>query len=80
MNDKSLQETIDNYLLMTNTSKKSFELYGNNLLLNLQKFNEGIISIDIYYKAFDDYLKSENIYLSNLSTLLYNQAFVISRN
>jgi outer membrane protein TolC len=79
INDKSLQETIDNYFSMTNTSKKSFEIYNNNLQLNLQKFNEGIISVDIYYKAFDDYLKSENTYLSNLSTLLYNQAIVISR-
>jgi outer membrane protein len=79
INDKSLQETIDNYLSITNTSKKSFELYGNNLQLNYQKFKEGIISIDIYYKAFDEYLKSENTYLNNLSTLLYNQAIVISR-
>lgn len=79
INDKSLQETIDNYISITNTSKKSFELYGNILKLNLQKFNEGIVSIDIYYKAFDDYLKSENTYLSNLSTLLYNQAIVFSR-
>lgn len=79
INDKSLQETIDNYISITNTSKKSFELYGNILKLNLQKFNEGIISEDIYYKAFDDYLKSENIYLNNLSTLIYNQAIIISR-
>ena len=79
INDKSLQETIDNYLAITNTSKKNFELYENNLQLNFQKFNEGIISVDTYYKAFDDYLKSENAYLSNLSTLLINQAIVISR-
>lgn len=79
INDKSLQETIDNYFSMTSTSKKNFELYSNNLNLNLQKFNEGIIGVDIYYKAFDDYLKSENTYLSNLSTLLYNHAIVISR-
>jgi outer membrane protein TolC len=79
INDKSLQETLDNYLSITNTSKKSFELYGSNLQLNHQKFQEGLISIDIYFKAFDDYLKSENTYLNNLSTLLYNQAIVISR-
>lgn len=79
INDESLQETIDNYLFITNTSKKSFELYGKNLQLNHQKFKEGLISIDIYYKAFDEYLKSENTYLNNLSTLLYNQAIVNSR-
>jgi outer membrane protein len=79
INDKSLQETLDNYLSITNTSKKNFELYGSNLQLNHQKFQEGLISIDIYFKAFDDYLKSENTYLNNLSTLLYNQAIVISR-
>jgi len=79
INDKSLQETIDNYLSITNISKKSFELYGKNLELNLQKFNEGIISLDIYLKAFEDYLRSENTYLNNLSTLLYNQAILISR-
>jgi outer membrane protein TolC len=80
INDQSLQETINNYLLISNTSKKSFELYGNNLQLNFQKYIEGVISVDIYFKAFDDYLKSENTYLNNLSTLLYNQAIVISRN
>jgi hypothetical protein len=64
---------------MTATSKQSFELYGTNLQLNLQKFKEGIISLDMYYKSFDDYLKSENTYLNNLSTLLYNQAILISR-
>jgi outer membrane protein TolC len=79
INDKSLQETIVNYLAITKTSKNSFDLYGNNLQLNHQKFTEGIISIDAYLKAFDDYLKSENTYLNNLSTLLYNQAIVISR-
>jgi outer membrane protein TolC len=79
INDKSLQETIANYLTITNTAKKSFELYSNNLQLNHQKFTEGIIGVDTYFKAFDDYLKSENSYLNNLSTLLYNQAIVISR-
>jgi outer membrane protein TolC len=79
INDKSLQETIDNYLSITNISNKSFKLYGKNLELNLQKFNEGIISLDIYLKAFEDYLRSENTYLNNLSTLLYNQAILISR-
>jgi outer membrane protein TolC len=79
INDKSLQETIDNYLSITNISKKSFELYGKILELNLQKFNEGIISLDIYLKAFEDYLRSENTYLNNLSTLLHNQAILISR-
>ncbi len=79
INDKSLQETILNYYTITSTSKKSFDLYGNNLQLNHQKFTEGIIGVDVYFKAFDDYLKSENTYLNNLSTLLYNQAIVISR-
>ncbi|MFC4232567.1 TolC family protein [Parasediminibacterium paludis] len=79
INDNSLQETITNYITITNIAKKSFELYGNNLQLNQQKFTEGIIGVDTYLKAFDDYLKSENTYLNNLSTLLYNQAIVISR-
>jgi outer membrane protein len=79
INNKSLQETIDNYLSITNISKNNFELYGKNLELNLQKFKEGIISLDIYLKAFEDYIRSENTYLNNLSTLLYNQAIVISR-
>ena len=79
INDKNLLETIDNYLSITNISKKNFDLYNNNLQLNYLKFREGIISLDIYFKAFDDYFKSENAYLSNLSTLLFNQAIAITR-
>ena len=73
---------IQNYLVyqrVTLTSKSSFELYGKNLGLSMQKFKEGLVSIDSYLKIFQDYLTAENNYLNNLSTLLNTKAAIEAR-
>ena len=73
---------ISNYSIcsnMTTTSERSFNLYGKNLELSLQKFREGLISIDVYLKTFQDYLAAENMYLSNLSNLCLTKAAIEAR-
>lgn len=80
LNDTALQTSYSNYLNIATTSKKSFELYRNNLELTRQQFNEGIIDVDNYLKAYEDYLFSENTYLNNLLNLLFVQASFYARN
>ena len=80
-------ETADSLLLtnyahnatLVKTALLNFRLYGSNLQLNKQKFGEGVISMDVYLKAFQDYLAAENNYLNNLSQLLQAKATILSR-
>ena len=83
------QSTTNDFLLIQNlysfselvlSSKSSFDLYGKNLELSRQKFKEGLISIDVYLKTFQDYLTAENVYLNNLSNLLTTKASIEARN
>ncbi|MGN6352475.1 MAG: TolC family protein [Parafilimonas sp.] len=80
LNDEALQNSYSNYLGITASAKNSFELYGKNLQLTQQQFNEGIVSADNYLEAFENYLAAENIYLNNLCNLLFVQAAFSARN
>ncbi|TDB66792.1 TolC family protein [Arundinibacter roseus] len=79
INDNALKTSFSNYLSMTNNSKKTFELFGENLELARQQYAEGLISVDSYLKSFEDYLSAENMYLNSLSNLLMVQASVNAR-
>jgi outer membrane protein len=79
INDLLLEENYADYLQMLKASKNAFTLYGQNVRLNQQKYAEGLTSVDIYMKSFQDYLTAENTYLNNLSTLLSVKATFVSR-
>jgi outer membrane protein len=79
INDRLLVKNYTDYLQMVKVSEASFKLYGDNLKLDQQKYKEGIISLDVYQKAFQDYLTAENTYLNNQSLLLSTQSTIISR-
>lgn len=79
INDSLLISNYRVYSNMTTTSERSFNLYGKSLELSLQKFREGLISIDVYLKTFQDYLAAENMYLSNLSNLCLTKAAIEAR-
>jgi len=79
INDRLLLKNHDDYLNMVRAAESNFKLYYQNLLLTKQKFTEGIISVDVYFKAFQDYLTAENTYLNDLSQLLSVKATIISR-
>ena len=78
-NDFLLIQNLDSYKELVLSSKSSFDLYRKNLELSRQKFKEGLISIDVYLKTFQDYLTAENTYLSNLSNLLTTKASIEAR-
>ena len=77
--DLLLIQNLTSYSELVLSSKSSFDLYGKNLELSRQKFKEGLISIDVYLKTFQDYLTAENVYLNNLSNLLSTKASIEAR-
>jgi outer membrane protein len=79
INDRLLLKNFSNYADAVKASGNSFRLYGSNLQLNKQKYEEGILSMDAYLRVFQDYLMAENAYLNNLSQLLATRATILSR-
>ena len=77
--DSVLLKNYGHYAQMAKTSRSTFQLYGSNLRLSEQKFKEGVISMEPYLRAFQDYLAAENNYLNNLSQLLQAKATILSR-
>lgn len=77
--DSLLLTNYGHYAALARTSLLNFKLYGNNLQLTKQKFEEGVIGMDVYLKAFQDYLAAENNYLNNLSQALQAKATILSR-
>ena len=80
INDSLLLKTYDNYRFITEASGRNLLLYRENLILSQRKYEQGLISIDIWQKAFEDYLRSENTHLNNLSQLFSTRASIIGRN
>ncbi len=80
INDSLLMKTYDNYRVITEASGQNLLLYRENLMLSQRKYEQGLISIDIWQKAFEDYLRSENTHLNNLSQLFSARASIIGRN
>jgi outer membrane protein len=78
--DSLLISTYDNYRLLVAASGRNLLLYRDNVELQRQKFEEGLISIDSFQKTFEDYLHAENTHLNNLSSLFSAMASIISRN
>jgi outer membrane protein TolC len=50
-----------------------------NANIQLQKFEQGIVSLDIYLDSFDDYLKTEVTYLNLLSDAYNYYSKILSR-
>jgi outer membrane protein len=79
VNDDLLTRNLANYSDAARASFASFQLYGRNLVLNRQKYQEGVINIEVYQRCFQDYLTAENNYLNNLSQFLTTRSTVLSR-
>ena len=75
LQDLKLIEEYRTSITNTELALEAFQLYEENERLALQKYSEGVISLDRYFNAFEDYLKSENVYLNALLTTysLYSQ-------
>lgn len=79
INDRLLLKNHSDYQELVRASSENFRLYRENLQLDKQKYEEGLITLDVYLKAFQDYLTAENTYMNNLSQLLSVRATILSR-
>ncbi|MEM6263663.1 MAG: TolC family protein, partial [Bacteroidota bacterium] len=67
--DQLLTKNYQQSLLAARAAHDNFLLNEENSELSNQQYKQGLISLDAYFRAFDDYLKAENTYLNALSTL-----------
>ena len=77
--DALLLQVFDESLKAMIAAKENYQLYDQNKDLALLKYEEGIISLENYFRVFDDYLNAENNYLNALSTLYSYYATILSR-
>ncbi|MBT9395426.1 TolC family protein [Hymenobacter sp. NST-14] len=77
--DRVLLKNQAAYRELVRSSATSFGLYADNLRLSQQKYREGVLPLDGYLRAFQDYLAAENRYLNSLSSFLANYAGLLAR-
>lgn len=80
LNDQNLLENYQSTVELIEISKNNFELLNKITTANFEKYINGLISLDVYFKSFEDYLKSENIYLNMVSNLQIINSNFESRN
>jgi outer membrane protein TolC len=71
LNDALLISDYSYSLENARSALETFELYRENENLTLQKYEQGILSLDAYLASFEDYIRAEHNYLNAMSTL-YN--------
>jgi len=79
INDASLLEDYTSAFKMVDNAKSTFKLVTNNLELASEKFEVGLITADVYCKQLENYLQTENTYLSQLSNLFLIEAILLAR-
>ncbi len=77
--DELLMTEYQQSLISARSAEENFSLNEENSQLALQKYRQGLISLDAYFRTFDEYLKAENAYLNSLSVLYSYYATLISR-
>lgn len=79
LNDAQLITDYESSFEQLKISKQNHELFKQNADFSYNKYKEGIIGIDSYYKSFEDYLKAENSYLNSLSLVYTYYSRILSR-
>ena len=59
---------------------ENYRLARENAEFQRQKFEQGLVSLDVYLDAFDDYLKAEVSFLNFLSESYTHYSKIVSRN
>ncbi len=80
LNDQNLVESYTATMELIELTKNNFELLNKITNANFEKYVNGLTSLDIYLKSFEDYLKSENTYLNMVSNLQIINANFEGRN
>jgi outer membrane protein TolC len=79
INDSLLYSKTISASKIARAGLENFHLSSDNIKLAAQKYEQGLLSLDGYLNIFDDYLKSESLYLNKLSEFLINKASIESR-
>jgi hypothetical protein len=64
---------------VVSSSYENFRLTEENSEIALQKYKQGISSIDEYFNSFDDYLNAQSAYLATLSKTYGYYSTILSR-
>lgn len=79
INDDLLLHGYQKSLLLVKAAHENYLLADRNTGLSFQKYQEGIISLDDYFRTMDDCFTAENAWLNALSSLFSYYATIISR-
>ncbi|MEM0939388.1 MAG: TolC family protein [Bacteroidota bacterium] len=79
LEDKLLISDFNYSLKDAETALETYRLYEENQQLTLHKYKEGLISLDRYLTAFEEYLKAENAYLNTMSKIYTHYSQIIPR-
>jgi outer membrane protein TolC len=77
--DQQLLTEYDRNITILKSSQDSYKLTKENTDLAMLKYEQGLLSLDAYFKLYEDYLKAENNYLNTLSITLSQYATILSR-
>ncbi len=77
--DELLLRSYQNSLDVVRSTRNNYQLFEANRRLSAQKLQEGLISMDAYFRVFEDYLKAENAYLNALNEMYGHYASIVSR-
>lgn len=77
--DTELLAEYERNISILKSSKDNFTLTKENTDLALLKYQQGLLSLDTYFKSYEDYLKAENNYLNTLSVTFTQYATILSR-
>ena len=80
LKDELLMKQYQNSAKTVLCAKDNFEIAKENADLSFQKYEQGLIGLDLYLDSFENYLKTEAAYLNALSDLYSYYATIISRN
>lgn len=77
--DAQLLAEYNRNLTILKSSQENFKLSKENTHLSMLKYEQGLLSLDAYFKLYEDYLKAENNYLNTLSIVYSQYATILSR-
>jgi outer membrane protein TolC len=78
-NDLQLLDEYERNKISLKITHENYKLTKENTDLALLRYEQGLLSLDAYFKLYDDYLSAENLYLNSLSTVFTQYSTILSR-
>jgi len=78
-NDLQLLDEYERNKISLKITHENYKLTKDNTDFALLRYEQGLLSLDAYFKLYDDYLSAENVYLNSLSTVFTQYSTILSR-